>query len=112
MNITSYINKLNNILIDPNIVINSNVINGYKVCFKFQVPWNKNLKLFAIFKPVNDVCVKLELDQNFECDIPPQLYKRYSKLGIGLRGEIKQGNTIVQEQATNLFYVPIVYSGI
>ena len=111
MNITVYINKLNNILIDRNITINSGVTNGYTACFKFQVPWKKDLELFAVFKPVNDIPVKLKLDNNNSCDIPPQLYKRFSKLGIGLRGERKSGDSIVESQATNLFYVPIVYSG-
>ena len=112
MKILSYITKSNNILIDPNITINSGVTNGYTVCFKFQIPWSTNLKLYAVFKPVNDVPVKLELNENLECVIPAQLYKRYSKLGIGLRGEHKQGSAVIEEQATNLFYVPISYSGI
>ena len=110
MKIISYISKSNSIFIDPNVTINSGVTNGYQVEFKFQAKWPDNLKLYAIFKPVNDIPVKLELDNNNCCTIPPQLYRRYSKLGIGVRGEYKN-ESVVEEQATNLFYVPIVYSG-
>ena len=112
MKILVYINKSNNVIIDPNITINSNAVNSYKACFSFQVPWDSNLKLFAVFKPANDVPVKLELDSNFECNIPPQLYKRFAKLGIGLVGVYKTGEVMQEQQCTNLFYIPIKYSGL
>ena len=112
MIIQAYINKLNKVLIDRNITINSGITNGYTVRFKFEISWNTNLKLYAVFKPVNDVPIILELDEDMCCNIPPQLYKRYAKLGIGLKGIYKQQDKIQQEQGTNLFYVPISYSGL
>ena len=112
MTIIAYVNKLNSIVIDPNITINSGVSNGYKVTFVFQTPWKDDLTLYAVLKPVNDVAIKLKLDSTLSCVIPSQLYKRYAKLGIGIRGEYKQNDTIIEEQGTNLFYVPINYSGV
>ena len=111
MKIIVYVTKSNSILIDPNVTINSGVTNGYHVQFIFQDKWNSELKLYAIFKPANDIPIKLELDENNCCNIPPQLYRRYSKLGIGVKGEHRNEET-KEQQATNLFYVPIEYSGI
>ena len=111
MNIDVYVSKLNTVLIDPCITINSGVKNGYKACFKFQQQWNEKLVLYAVFKPVNDVPISILLDENNCCTIPPQIYKRFAKLGIGVKGVLKQGEEIIQQESTNLRYIPINNSG-
>lgn len=106
--ITAYITRFNNILIDPTTCINSGVY-GYIVHFEFQEDWNSTSTLQAIFKPVNDVPVHIDLDEHNNCVIPPQIYRRFAKLGVGLRSFNKNRNIV--EKATSLFYIPIRYSG-
>ena len=113
MRINILVSKLNTVVVDPNVTINSGVVNGYTAHFEFEQPWNSSLKLFAVFKPVNDVPVVLSLDENNDCTIPPQIYKRFAKLGVGLKGINKdESGKIFDNVATNLFYIPIRNSGV
>ena len=113
MIINILVSKFNTVVIDPTVTINSGVVNGYTAHFEFQEQWNSTLKLFAVFKPVNDVPISIALDENNNCVIPSQIYKRFAKLGIGIKGITKdeRGN-IIDLVATNLFYIPIKNSGI
>jgi hypothetical protein len=107
--INVYITKFNNVIIDSNVAINSGVVNGYVAHFEFQELWTTNGTLQAVFKPVNDIPIHIDLDSNNNCTIPPQIYKRFAKLGVGVRSFNKMNSTV--EKATSLFYVPIKYSG-
>jgi len=97
----------NTILIDPTVSINADAFNCYEVEFEFQVPWDSELTLYAIFKPKFDVPVYITLDSDNKCIIPAQTYHRFSKLGIGLKGQKFDGELLVKQETTNLYFVPV-----
>lgn len=108
MIIDALITKYNSIIIDPNVCINADAINCYTLKYAFQESWDSDLTLFAIFKPKLDTPIYLQLDSNNTCMIPHQIYHRYAKLGIGLKG-VKYDNegNIIKQQITNLTFIPV-----
>lgn len=108
MIIEAYITKYNSIIIDPTVSINADAINCYTLHFSFQEPWGSELTLFAVFKPKLDTPIYLQLDENHCCKVPYQIYHKYAKLGIGLKGTKYNAEGIIEEQQiTNLTFIPV-----
>lgn len=106
--IKAEVTSTNNIIIDPGVRINSGNINGYRICFTFQVPWDENYSLYAVIKPVFDVPIKVSVTGN-SAIMPPVTYKRFSKVGIGLLGQrINENGEVVESVMTALKYVEVV----
>lgn len=86
MTIIAYVDKFNQIHIDPTVVINSNNVGVYKVKFIFQENWSSDLTLYGVFKPVNDIPISFKCNESNEVELPELNYGYYKKLGIGLKG--------------------------
>lgn len=107
--IKALVTSTNNLIIDPGVKINSDNINGYEVCFEFQAPWDAGFTLYAVVKPIFDVPVKIAIGEDNSAILPAIAYKKYSKVGIGLRGEITDAlGNITQVISTALRYVEVV----
>lgn len=102
------VTKYNSIIIDPTVKINADAINCYTLHVNFQEPWDSDLTLFAVFKPKLDTPIYIQLDENNCCTIPYQIYHRYAKLGIGIKGtKTDLLGVPIKQNITNLTFIPV-----
>ena len=107
MKIKALVTNNNTMIIDPTVCINADAINSYEIEFIFQQPWDNTLTLYAIFKPKLDTPIYIALDDKNKCIIPSLMYHRFSKVGIGLKGQTTEEGVVTRQEITNLYYIPV-----
>lgn len=91
--------------------------NAYRLIFNFLVPWDKDLKLQAVFKAPYQQPVAIDLDEEFSCIVPYEVTVRTGILFVGIRGiknipeeEIPKNSIMSYNiiKSTNNLEIPIV----
>lgn len=92
-----------NELCSDNFFLTSKSYNAYKFTFNFVIPWNKELKLQAIFKAPYQQSVAIDLDDTNSCVVPYEVTTKPGILKVGLRG-IKLNEDSIPTKYSNTPY--------
>lgn len=99
--IKAYINRQRQILIDPNVIINTDN-STYDITFQFQSKLPSGYTYYLVLKPIFDIPRKIMLDDNLHVTLPQLSGICGEKVGIGLQA-IRDND----RYCTDYYYVPI-----
>lgn len=108
MLIEAYVNKNNQVTIDPSIKLKLEDITDYIIHFNFIEKPPDDLTYYLVVKTVFDTGQTKVLDATFQTNLPEVTVTCFDKLGIGIQGVTYENDLPVIKYDTELCYLQVL----